>query len=134
MDTTASAKAFKLGVIQNAYQAGSEQERRQGVFLRQFGFVVKESAGIQTHTKGAGTGYDVDLGAGYAVGDTTIHLDGGTVNVTGITAGDVVTFAGDANNYVVATGTTAIEADIAINRPGLRAALADETEMTIGNS
>ena len=108
MDTTASAKAFKLGVIQNAYQAGSEQERRQGVFLRQFGFVVKESAGIQTHTKGAGTGYDVDLGAGYAVGDTTIHLDGGTVNVTGITAGDVVTFAGDANNYVVATGTTAI--------------------------
>ena len=134
MDTTASAKAFKLGVIQNAYQAGSEQERRQGVFLRQFGFVVKESAGIQTHTKGAGTGYDVDLGAGYAVGDTTIHLDGGTVNVTGITAGDVVTFAGDANNYVVATGTTAIEADIAINRPGLRAALADATEMTIGNS
>lgn len=134
MDTTASAKAFKLGVIQNAYQAGSEQERRQGVFLRQFGFVVKESAGIQTHTKGAGTGYDVDLGAGYAVGDSTIHLDGGTVNVTGITAGDVVTFAGDANNYVVATGTTAIEADIAINRPGLRAALADATEMTIGNS
>jgi hypothetical protein len=134
MDTAAGAKAFKLGVIQNAYQAGTEQERRQGVFLRQFGFNIKESAGVQLHTKGAGTAYDVDLTAGYVVGDTTIHLDGGTVNTTGIKAGDVVTFAGDANNYVVKTGTTEVEADIVINRPGLRATLADAVEATIGNS
>lgn len=134
MNTAAGAKALKLGVLQNAYQAGTEQERRQGVFLRQFGFMIKESAGVVTHTKGAGTGYDVDLGAGYAVGDTTIHLDGGTVNATGITAGDVLTFVGDTNNYVVKTGTTAVEADIVLNKPGLRATLADTVEATVGDS
>lgn len=134
MDTTASTKAFKLGIIQQAYQAGSEQERRQGVFLKQFGFNIKESAAIGLHTKGAGAAYDVDLTAGYVVGDNTIHLDGGTVNTTGIKAGDAVTFAGDANIYVVKTGTTEVEADIVINRPGLRATLADAVEMTIGNN
>jgi hypothetical protein len=134
MDTTAGSRAMKLGIIQQAYQAGSDEERRQGVFLRQFGFVMKESAGIQTHTKGAGAAYDVDLTAGYGIGATTIHLDGGTVNSTGIKAGDVITFAGDTNNYVVRTGTTEVEADIALNRPGLRQTLADAVEATIGNS
>jgi hypothetical protein len=134
MNTAAGANALKLGMLQNAYQAGTEQERRQGVFLRQFGFVIKESAGIAAHTKGAGTGYDVDLTAGYAVGDSTIHLDGGTVNSTGVKAGDVVTYSGDLNKYVVKTGTTEIEADIVLNKPGLRATLADAVEMTIGDS
>lgn len=134
MDTTASTKAFKLGVIQNAYQAGSEQERRQGVFLKQFGFNIKESAGIQTHTKGAGTGYDINFGAGYTIGSTTLTTDGGTVNTTGIKAGDVITAAGDTNNYVVKTGLVATSGDIIINKPGLRATLADAVELTVGNS
>lgn len=134
MDTTAGTKAMKLGIIQQAYQAGSEQERRQGVFLRQFGFMIKESAGIQTHTKGAGTGYDIDLVAGYAVGDTTLHVDGGTVNTTGIKAGDVLDLGSDPNAYVVKTGTTAVEDDIVINAPGLRAAAADDVVVTIGDS
>ena len=134
MDTTASTKAFKLGIIQQAYQAGSEQERRQGVFLKQFGFNIKESAGIQSHTKGAGTGYDINFGAGYVIGDTTLTTDGGTVNTTGVKAGDVITAAGDTNNYVVKTGLVATSGDIVINRPGLRATLADAVELTIGNS
>lgn len=135
MNTTAGAAALKLGVIANAYQAGTEQERRQGVFLRQYGFMIKESAGIASHTKGAGTGYDVDLTAGYVIGDTTIHLDGGTSNTTGVAIGDAVTFAGDTNQYVVKTGTgDNAEADIVIGKPGLRATLADAVEMTITNS
>lgn len=134
VDTVASTKLLKLGVLQNAYQAGSDTERRSGRFLPQFGFRINESAGIALHTKGAGTGYDVDLTAGYGIGASTIHLDGGTVNTTGIKAGDVVTFAGDTNNYIVKTGTTEVEADIVLNNPGLRATLADAVEMTIGNN
>lgn len=134
IDTTAAGALLKLGIVQQAYQAGTAEERRSGRFLPQFGFRIAESAGVQSHTKGAGVNYDVDLTAGYAVGDTTIHLDGGTVNSTGIKAGDVVTFAGDTNKYIVKTGTTEVEADIVLNKPGLRATLADTVEMTIGNS
>lgn len=134
LDTTAGARLRALTQLQKVNEAGSSELLRQGTLLDLQGMMLKESAGISAHTKGAGTGYDVDLTAGYVVGDTTIHLDGGTVNTTGIKAGDVVTFAGDANKYVVNTGTTAVEDDIVIGAPGMRATLADAVEMTIGDS
>jgi len=113
---------------------GSSDILRRGVLLDIHGFQVRESSKIQNHVKGAGTAYDVDLGAGYAIGATTIHLDGGTVNATGIKAGDVLTFVGDANKYVVKTGTTEVEADIVLGAPGLQASLADAVEATVGDS
>lgn len=134
LDTTAGARLRALTQLQKVNEAGSSELLRQGTLLDLQGMMLKESAGISAHTNGAGTGYDVDLTAGYVVGDTTIHLDGGTVNTTGIKAGDVVTFAGDANKYVVNTGTTAVEDDIVIGAPGMRATLADAVEMTIGDS
>jgi hypothetical protein len=125
---------LKLGTVLDADKAGSDDERRSGVVRRQYGFEVRTSAGIALHTKGAGTGYDVNLTAGYGIGDTSIVLDGGTVNATGIKAGDCVTFAGDANIYVVNTGLVATSGSIVIGNPGLRATLADTVEMTIGNN
>lgn len=131
IDTAASANLFKLGVIQNAYQAGTEQERRQGIFLRQFGFMIKESAGIYSHVKGAGTGYD-GVSAGSAVGSTTIALEAGTANATGIKAGDVIGFDTDPGNaYVVSQGLVTAAGNIEINKPGLRVAVADASELTI---
>lgn len=115
-------------------EAGSADMLRNGMTDRIMNFAIRHSNAIAQHTKGAGAAYDVDLTAGYVAGDTTIHLDGGTVNTTGIKAGDVVTFAGDTNKYVVGTGTTEVEADIVLNGPGLQATLADAVEMTIGNS
>lgn len=134
LNSAASTKLRNLATLQKANESGGTQLLRQGVLLDLQGLMIRESAQITAHTKGAGVNYDCDLTAGYAVGDTTIHLDGGTVNTTGIKAGDVVTFAGDSNKYVVATGTTEVEADIVLNAPGLRATLADTVEMTIGNS
>lgn len=134
IDTAAGANLFKLGIIQNAYQAGTEQERRQGVFLRQYGFMIKESAGVYNHVKGDGTGYD-GVAAGSAVGSTTIALEGGTVNTTGIKVGDVIGFDTDTGNaYVVSTGLTATSGDIEINKPGLRVAVADASELTIAGN
>jgi hypothetical protein len=124
----------KQSVLFKVNEAGSSDMLRDGMTERLQNMAMRYSGGISQHVKGAGVGYDVDLIAGYAVGAKTIHLDGGTVNSTGIKAGDVVTFAGDTNNYIVKTGTTEIEADIVLNAPGLRATLADAVEMTIGNS
>lgn len=129
-----AAGANILGKQSQVHMVGGDDALRRGVLLDINGGKIRESAKIKTHTKGAGTAYDADLTAGYAVGDTTIHLDGGTVNTTGMVAGDVITFANDANNYVVNTGTTEIEADIVLNKPGLQIALADTVEATIGNS
>lgn len=126
IDTAAGANLFKLGIIQNAYQAGTEEERRTGRFLRQFGFRIQESAGISTHTKGTGTSYQ--LSAAGAVGDTSINVDTGSGTLL---AGDCVTFAGTSTVYVV---NTAISGGVfAIGKPGLRAAEADNDAVTIGN-
>ena len=48
-------------------------------------------------------------------------------------AGDVVTFVGDSNKYVVTTGVTAA-GTITIAEPGLQQTLADGVAMTIGDT
>lgn len=114
---------------------GTPSLLRQGVLLDIHGFMVRESGQIVSHTKGAGTGYDF-AAAGEAVGQTTLSVEGGTANTTGIKAGDVITHAGDtANKYVVNTGTgNNATADIVIGAPGLLIAGVDANEITIGNS
>jgi hypothetical protein len=129
-DTNAGLNLRNLGVLQNAYQAGGDQERRTGEFLPQMGFRLSESAGIGLHTKGTGSAYTTTA-AGFAVGTTQIPLITGTGTVL---AGDVVTFAGDTNKYVVVAGVAA-PGTITIGAPGLRQAIpAAATAMTIGNN
>lgn len=129
MDTSAGANLRKLGIIQQAYQAGSDAERRSGNLLRQFGFNLRESAGITAHTKGTGASY-LSNGA-TAVGVRDIALDTGTGTVL---AGDVVTFAADsANKYVVNTGVAAA-GTITLGRPGARVTIATANAMTVGNT
>ena len=135
INSAAGVNLRSLANLMTANNNGSDQTLRNGILLPVVGFGVRESAGVQSHTKGAGTGYDINNGAGEVVGQTTLTLDGGTVNVTGIKAGDVVTFATDANNkYIVTTGLTATTGDIVIGNPGIRVLVADATEMTIGDS
>ncbi len=129
MDTAASTNAFKLGIIQQAYQAGSDQERRQGVFLRQFGFMIKESAGIASHTKGTGASY-LTNSAALTAGVTTIPADTGSGTIL---AGDVVTFAADTTNKFVVNSALA-SGSFAIGKPGLRSAIADNNAITVGNN
>jgi hypothetical protein len=140
-----------LNVIQKAQEAGSDMERRTGVVKSQFGTqAIREDAFITDHTAGAGTGYLVDNSPGpYAIGTTAILLKSGTVNVTGIQIGDVITFAGDPNQYCVtyapglSTATVAAQSasnllatagTIYIGNPGLRQTLADGVALTIVKS
>jgi hypothetical protein len=132
-DTTSEANLLKLGVVLDAGIAGSDEERRSGILRRQYGFNMRTSAGIDLHTKGAGTGYLIN--GATAVGATTLAVDGGTVNTTGIKAGDIVTLAADTDNkYVVNTGLTAVAGNIVIGRPGGRIIFPDNNALTIGNN
>lgn len=129
IDSTAGVAARKLGIIQQAYQAGSDSERRSGDLLKQFGFSITESAGIAAHTKGTGASY-VTSGS-TAVGTRDIALVTGTGTVL---SGDVVTFAADSTNkYVVNTGVAA-PGTITLGRPGAKVTIATANAMTIGNN
>jgi hypothetical protein len=129
MDTSAGANLRKLGIIQQAYQAGSDAERRTGNLLRQFGFNLRESAGITAHTKGTGASYVTSGSTAAGVRDIALVTGTGTV-----LAGDVVTFAADsANKYVVNTGVAAA-GTITLGRPGARVTIATANAMTVGNT
>lgn len=129
IDSSAGTSARKLGIIQQAYQAGSDEERRSGDLLRQFGFSIRESAGITLHTKGTGANYVTDGSTAVGVRDVALITGTGTV-----LAGDVVTFAADsANKYVVGAGVAA-PGTITLGRPGARAVIATSNALTVGNS
>ena len=135
LSSTAGTKLRNLATLQKVNESGNDSLLRRGTLLDLQGFMVKESAGIGVHTKGTGTAYDINNGSGEAVGQTTLTLDGGTTGANGILAGDIVTFASDTvNSYVVKSGLLAASGDIVLNDPGLRVAVADAVEMTIGNS
>lgn len=142
INSTAGVNLRSLANIMSANVAGTDRTLRQGVLLPIVGLDVRESAQIVSHTKGAGTGY-VIVAAGELAGQTTISLDGGTVNTTGIKAGDIVTFGTGGGSgtgtdydtkYVVNTGLTATSGDIVIGNPGLKVARVNDDVMTIGGS
>ena len=110
-------------------EAGTDQLLREGIVARVLGFDLHDSAQVKAHTKGTGTSYQSNNASGYAVGDTTIAVDTGSGTVLG---GDVLTFAGDANKYVVGTALTG--GSLVLNAPGLKATLADNVAATVGNS
>lgn len=126
LNTSAGTKLRNLAQLQKVNESGSGSLLRQGVLLDLQGLMLKESAGVQTHTAGTGSGYLVNNVAGYAIGATAITVDTGTGTVL---AGDVVTFAGDTNKYVVATALTG--GVVTLAEPGLRKALADNVALTV---
>lgn len=130
IDTSAGANLRTLANLTKALEAGTTDVLRQGTLIDLHGFAIRESAQAQTVVKGTGASYTSNT-AGYAVGATVITLITGTGTVL---AGDIVTFAGDTNQYVVAVGTGAPGA-ITLAAPGLRVALpTSAVAMTIVNT
>lgn len=130
IDTTAGAAMRTLAQLTKANEANDSTLLRQGTLLDLHGFKIRESAQVPTVTKGTGASYTSNT-AGYAIGATDITLITGSGTVL---AGDVVTFAGDTNKYVVAVGVAA-PGVITLAQPGLRKALAaSAVAMTIGNN
>ena len=128
LNTVAGTNLRQLAQLQKANEAGGTDLLRQGVLLDLQGLMLRESAQVQSHTKGTGTSYLLN-DASSAVGDTTIAADGGSGTIL---AGDIVTFAGTTDKYVVNTALSG--GSFTIGAPGLRAAESDNDAITVGNN
>jgi hypothetical protein len=121
MNTAAGAKFLGL---QSRYDvSGDTTIRRQGIIQETSGLALRESAQVVTFTAGTGASATTDT-TGYAIGSTTITL--ASAGTGTILAGDVITFAGDTNKYVVVTGDADVSngGTVVLQEPGLRKALA----------
>lgn len=134
LSTSARANlAGKQSVIFKVNEAGDGGAMlRRGSIAELQGFMLHESGGISTHTKGTASGATTNT-AGYAVGSTVISL---AVAGTGtILAGDVITFNGDTNKYVVVSGDSDVSngGSITLASPGLKQAIpTSATAITVG--
>lgn len=135
LGTIAGANLRSLAQLNNAQASADASFLRQGVLLPVHGIDIRESGQIRTFTKGTNSGATTNA-AGYAIGATTITL--ASAGTGTILAGDVITFAGDTNKYVVLTGDTDVSngGAIVLAEPGLRVAIAASATAitTIANS
>lgn len=123
----------KQAVLFKVNEAGTDDLLRRGVLGLLHGSEARQSAALSLVTKGTGTGYLVNhpTAGTYAVGTTVIAVDTGANTVL---VGDIVTFAGDSNKYVVVASDVGGAGTITIGNPGLKQTLANNVAMTIGNS
>jgi hypothetical protein len=121
----------KQTILLKANENGTDAFRRTGAIAEVplDGFMLHNSNAVGAVTKGTGSSY-VTSGS-TAVGVDSIALTTGSGTVL---AGDVVSFAADANNkYVVNTGVAA-PGTIAIGSPGAEVVIPTGNAMTIGGS
>ena len=122
---TAAGEALRN--LYNLNEMGANSEVRSGALMNISGIGIRESAGVASHTKGTGTGYQTS--AAEALKSTTINADTGSGTVV---AGDVITFTGDTTNKYVVNSDLSGGA-FTIGEPGIQSAVADNTALAIGN-
>ena len=127
-DTTAGVALRSTSNLYKVNEAGDGGSLlRQGLLGNLFGFNLRESAQIQSTTKGTASSATVNAD-GYAVGATVLTLSSAGTGT--IVAGDIITFAGDSNKYVVASGDADVSSGgtITLAEPGLRVAMSAATK------
>jgi hypothetical protein len=122
-----AAGANFIGKQSAVNSAGTDSMLRQGVLLDLAGMPLRESAQIADFTAGTGASATTNA-AGYAVGATVLTL--ASAGTGTLLAGDVVTFAGDSNKYVITSGDADVSGGgtITLAAPGLRVAMSTATK------
>lgn len=122
-----AAAANLVGKNGQANVQGTDSMLRQGVLLDHGGMQLRKSGQIVTSTAGTAANATTD-NAGYAVGATVITL--ASAGTGTIVAGDVLTFAGDSNKYVVESGDADVSngGTITLAAPGLKVAMSAATK------
>lgn len=115
----------KQSVLFKVNEAGTSDLLRRGQLGDIFGVSLHNSAQVKADvTAGTNNGSATTDSTGYAVGSTTITL--ASAGTGTIIPGDIITFTGDTNKYVVKTGDSNVAngGTIVLQEPGLKVALA----------
>lgn len=126
IDTTAGAKMRTLTQLSKANEAADASLLRQGVLLDVHGMQIRESAQVVTTGTNCITGAVTVTGTN-AIGATAIGVTTAGGAAVAALPGDIITFAGDTNKYVITTAVTiggGTAGTITIGAPGLRIAKA----------
>lgn len=121
----------KQSVLFKVNESGREDMLRNGITDRLQGLALRQSAQVKNFAAGTGASATTN-NAGYAVGATVITL--ASAGTGTILDGDVITFAGDTNKYVVASGDADVSGGgtITLQAPGLMKAIpASATNITV---
>lgn len=123
LDTGAGANVRTLYGINTSRDWSQVPVNERGVLVTPHGVSIRESGQVKIPTVGTQASATTNA-AGYAVGATVITL--ASAGTGSFVAGDVITFAGDTNKYVLAAGDTDVSngGTITLAAPGLKKAIA----------
>lgn len=118
----AEAQGLMIRAFQDAsFSASGGQELREGQIGRKLGFDFYVDQQMPTHTSGAATSSTTGT-AGYALGIKTVAL--ASAGTGAFLVGDVITFAGDTQTYVITSGDADVSGGGSISfEPGLKVVL-----------
>ena len=124
MDPDAEASALDLRAFHDASFGVGGAAIMDGQITRRLGMDWFMDQNVGTHTAGTGSGHLINNGAGYAIGIKTVTVDTGTGTIL---VGDLFTFAGHTQSYVV---TSALAGNSVSFEPGLVVAVADNEALS----
>jgi len=105
-------------------EAGSDELLRTGSMGKVMDFNLHYSPAIRQLVTVGTVSATVD-NTGYAVGSTSFTLSNAAV---ALLAGDIITFAGDTNQYVVETAVSGTGGTLVIQEPGIKVAMSAATK------
>lgn len=136
LDPNAEANALSLPAFADAEKAGSAQVKIQGEMGMKFGMDWFSDTQVPTHTAGTiTTGLIAKAATAQALGDKTIVCTtAATTGACALLEGDIITFAGDSQTYVLTANATqaAASTDVTLNiYPALKKALVGSEAVTV---
>lgn len=105
LDTTAMGNALKLGAFSYMLNSNDPGVMKEGEIGRKYGFNWYEDQQVPYHTSTVLTAGAATINGAHSVGATTISIAKAT-NSSPLVAGDIITFAGDSQQYVVGANVT----------------------------
>jgi hypothetical protein len=114
----------KQSVLFKVNESGTSDLLRKGIIGDIMGVSLHTSGQVQSNVAVGTNSGATTTGAGFAVGTTNIPTAAAGTGT--IIAGDIITFAGDTNKYVVVTGVASVagaSSALTIAEPGLRQAI-----------
>lgn len=125
INSAAKANVLNLENVRNANTRGDSATFRTGQMGQILGANWEMSQHVPSHTAGTASGATTDA-TGYAAGLKTITL--ASAGTGSILVGDIITFAGDSQTYVVTSGDGSVAGGGTVSfEPGLAVAITTAT-------